>query len=108
MLDLPFSEFQVTFIQLSHSNTLLFTMSSAALESKNRGNDAFSKKNFDEAIKHFTEAISLDPSNHVLYSNRSAAYASLSKFKEALDDAEKTVSLKPDWPKVFYGNGSVK
>lgn len=75
-------------------------MSAAALEAKNKGNAAFSAGNFDEAVKHFTEAIALDASNHVLYSNRSAAYASLGKYQEALADADKTIEIKPDWAKV--------
>ncbi len=75
-------------------------MSEAAVEFKNKGNTAFQQGAYDEAIQHFSEAIKLDASNHVLYSNRSAAYASLKKYKEALEDANKTVSLKPDWAKV--------
>lgn len=38
-----------------------------------KGNAAFQSGNHEEAVKHFTEAIELDPQNHVLYSNRSAA-----------------------------------
>jgi len=68
-------------------------------ELKAKGNAAFSAGQFEDAIKHFTDAISVDPSNHVLYSNRSASYASLSKFEEALTDAQKVVDLKPEWPK---------
>ncbi len=41
-----------------------------------QGNKAFQAGQFEEAIKHFTEAINLDPSNHVLYSNRSASHVS--------------------------------
>ena len=41
-----------------------------------KGNAAFSEKKFQEAVEAFSAAIELDPSNHVLYSNRSAAYVS--------------------------------
>lgn len=63
------------------------------------GNAALSANNFVEAIKCYTEAISIDGKNHVLYSNRSAAYAKCKKYDLALQDAEKTIELKPDWGK---------
>ncbi|EYU26826.1 hypothetical protein MIMGU_mgv11b014132mg [Erythranthe guttata] len=75
-------------------------------EAKAKGNAAFSAGNFDDAVAHFTDAIGLAPTNHVLYSNRSAAYASLNKFSEALSDAEKTVELKPDWGKGYSRLGA--
>jgi stress-induced-phosphoprotein 1 len=81
-------------------------MADKALEAKNKGNAAFSSGDFQTAIKHFTEAISYDPNNHVLYSNRSAAYASLNKYEEALTDANKTVEIKPDWSKGYGRKGA--
>ena len=48
----------------------------------------------------------MDPSNHVLYSNRSAALSSLARYQEALEDAEKVVSLKPDWGKGYGRKGA--
>lgn len=67
---------------------------------KDKGNAALQAGKFDDAIKYYTEAITLDSNNHVLYSNRSAAYAKAGKYVYALEDAEKTVQLKPDWGKV--------
>ncbi|GFZ07060.1 pleckstrin homology (PH) and lipid-binding START domains-containing protein [Actinidia rufa] len=70
------------------------------------GNASFTTGNYTDAIHHFTEAISLAPDNHVLYSNRSSAHASARKFTEAFSDAEKAVEIKPDWSKGYYRVGS--
>jgi Tetratricopeptide repeat len=34
------------------------------------GNKAFADKKFNDAIQHYTDAIKMDPSNHVYFSNR--------------------------------------
>ncbi|GIL51593.1 hypothetical protein Vafri_7436 [Volvox africanus] len=73
---------------------------------KAKGNAAFSAGNFEDAVKYFTEAIGVDPSNHVLYSNRSAAHASLKHYSAALSDAKKCVELKPDWAKGYSRLGA--
>jgi stress-induced-phosphoprotein 1 len=52
------------------------------------------------------KAIELDPSNHVLYSNRSASYASLRDFDKALVDANKCVELNPGWSKGYGRKGA--
>lgn len=59
---------------------------------------------FTQAIDQFTAAIELNRSNYTLYSNRSAAYIRLGRYAEALEDAKKTLELKPDWPKVITIN----
>ncbi|KAJ8675647.1 hypothetical protein QAD02_011433 [Eretmocerus hayati] len=73
---------------------------------KDKGNKALAEKKYDEAIKFYSQAIDLDDKNHVLYSNRSAAYAFAGSYQQALEDAEKTVSLKPDWSKGYSRKGS--
>ncbi|KAE9596787.1 hypothetical protein Lal_00008008 [Lupinus albus] len=75
-------------------------------EAKAKGNAAFSSGDYTAAIRHFSDAISLSPTNHVLYSNRSAAYASLQNYTEAFTDAKKTVELKPDWSKGYSRLGA--
>ena len=67
---------------------------------KTKGNAALKDGQCDEAIDFYKQAIDLEPDNHLLYSNRSAAYAKAGKYTEALQDAEKVIELKPDWGKV--------
>jgi len=74
---------------------------------KDLGNAAFKEKQFTTAAEHFSDAIDLDPANHVLYSNRSGAYASMGgKWQEALDDADKCIALKADWAKGYSRKGA--
>lgn len=54
----------------------------------------------------FTEAIEIEPTNHILYSNRSAAYASKKEWAGALEDAEKVTEIKPDWAKGWGRKGA--
>lgn len=73
---------------------------------KAEGNKAFAAKDFTTAVEKFSKAIELDPENHVLYSNRSGAYASLKQYQKALDDAEKTTEIKADWAKGWGRKGT--
>lgn len=72
---------------------------------KAEGNKAFTEKRFQEAVDKFSQAIEIDSQNHVLYSNRSGAYASLKDWKNALEDAKKTTEIKPDWSKGWSRKG---
>ncbi|CAF0882979.1 unnamed protein product [Adineta ricciae] len=81
-------------------------MASQVEELKSKANAAFSAGKNDEAISLYSQAIGIDENNHVLYSNRSAAYAKGSKYDEALKDAEKCIALKPDFAKGYSRKGA--
>ncbi|KAJ5175606.1 Heat shock protein sti1 [Penicillium canariense] len=73
---------------------------------KAEGNKAFSAKDYPTAIEKFTQAIAIEPENHILYSNRSAVYSAQTEYQKALEDAEKAISIKPDWSKGQLRKGA--
>lgn len=73
---------------------------------KERGNAALTAGKFEEAIQAYSDAINQDESNHVLYSNRSAAYLKAGKFQDALNDAEKTIQINSAWAKGYSRKGA--
>lgn len=81
-------------------------------EFKAQGNASFANKDYDSAIKHYTDAIAAAESQgekegvHVLYSNRSASYAGLKNWNAALEDAEATIRLNPSFAKGYGRKGS--
>jgi len=87
------------------SSDLLFSdyeTSTSAEEKKELGNKAFAAKEYKEAISYYTEAIQLDPKNHIYYSNRSACYVSLEQWAEAAFDAKECLKLSPNFLKAYY------
>ncbi len=64
------------------------------------GAAACARGDYRSALRLYGETIRLDPTNHVLYSNRSAIYCKLEQFPEALRDAERAQELNPRWIKV--------
>ncbi len=69
-------------------------MSNAEAEKlKEQGNEAFRKKDFPEAIRLYSEAIALDKTCSVYFSNRAAVYLTVNKLDEALADAREAVHL---------------
>ncbi|EAN77864.1 stress-inducible protein STI1-like, putative [Trypanosoma equiperdum] len=82
-------------------------MSVADLKAK--GNEAFTAKRYEEAIEWYTKAINVDPQSEgaaALYSNRAACWNALAKYKEALEDAEGCISVKPQWFKGYFRKGA--
>ena len=60
-----------------------------------KGDDAVRKKNYDEAIADYTEAIKSNPDNPEYYANLAIALANANKFDDALASIDKALQLKP-------------
>mmetsp|Transcript_10846 Transcript_10846/g.19315 ORF Transcript_10846/g.19315 Transcript_10846/m.19315 type:complete len:702 (-) Transcript_10846:610-2715(-) len=88
---------------------------SAAENAKKAGNKAYAAKDYAAALAHFSEAISLNDSDYIYYSNRSACRAQMKDIDGSLEDAKKCVSLAPEWAKgyarlgaAFYSAGELR
>ena len=68
-------------------------------ELKTEGNRAFGNQEYKKAAKLYRDAIKLDPSNPVLYSNRSQSFLRIGDFDRALRDSDKGLELTLD-PKL--------
>lgn len=68
---------------------------------KNEGNAKMGQRQYDEAIKLYTEAIELNGKNAIYYSNRAAAYSQSNQHEKAIEDALKAVEINPQYSKGY-------
>lgn len=76
-----------------------------AEEAKRKGDESFKKRQWEDAIEHYTRALQHMPESEKVLSNRSAAFMELKQFQNALDDAVRASEVAPEWPKVFFRQG---
>ena len=75
-----------------------------AEEKKLLGNTAIAAKEYDDAIRYYSEALeysSEGPNSHIYYSNRAAAYCFLKNYELAAEDCESSILLKNDFSKAY-------
>ena len=68
---------------------------------KKSADDAFRSRDYATAISHYTNALSLDPTNHILLSNRSAAYLANGEKSKALSDARECIQTNDAFTKGY-------
>ncbi len=67
----------------------------SAASSKAAGNAAIAQNKWKDALRHYTEAINVDSTDHTLFSNRSLVQLELRNTDAALADAMECVRLDP-------------
>jgi stress-induced-phosphoprotein 1 len=98
----------------------------AAEKIRIKGNAEFSKQNYDGAIKLYSDALSIDPTEYryvntpfpvrIAYDfpsmvenrclcNRSACHAEKGQWTKALEDAQDCIKCRPDFPKGYMRAG---
>lgn len=76
-----------------------------AEEAKVAGNKLLGEFNYKQAAQKYTEAIGLNPQNHVYYANRAAAYANLEKYSDVISDCQRSIQIEPSYCKAHYRMG---
>ena len=99
-------------------NMIQARITNAVSQAKEQGNTRFRQKDWEGAIKHYSVAISMSgnrplwESHEVLaeelsvcLANRSAAYAAVNAYIEALCDADAAIKIRRDWSKGHFRKG---
>jgi len=76
--------------------------SAKALEYKEAGNRCFQAGDFKKAEELYSKAISNDPTNPLLYTNRSFSSLKLSRYDSAISDCQTSISLNPKNMKAYF------
>ncbi len=77
-----------------------------AEEAKEAGNAALAEGDLAAAVGHYTQAIQHDHSNHVYWSNRSAALLKQGNIKGAISDGEMCIEVNEKWGKGYSRLGA--
>ena len=80
----------------------------SAVEHKEKGNNFYKKKQYSAAIREYSEAIRLDPSNAIFFNNRAAAHYQLSNYVESEKDATKAINLDGRYVKAYIRRGNAR
>ncbi|XP_068571715.1 E3 ubiquitin-protein ligase TTC3 [Cebidichthys violaceus] len=71
-------------------------------EMKKKGNENFQKKQYEDAVKFYSKAITFYPDNHIVYGNRALCYIRSNKYLKAVGDGKCATLIKPLWAKGHY------
>ncbi|CCG23493.1 Ppt1 serine/threonine phosphatase [Candida orthopsilosis Co 90-125] len=76
-----------------------------AIKVKDEGNQYLKEHKFEEAIKSYTKAIELDPTNAVFYSNRAQVHIKMENYGLAIQDCDSALAVNPNFLKAYYRKG---
>ena len=78
---------------------------------KNKANELFKQKKYEEAIEEYTKVLEFDPQNKkfnsLILANRALCYQKLNKNTEALRDSNQSIKLNPYYARGYVKRGNV-
>lgn len=88
-------------ISMESNDDVIVNNQSIAEERKNNGNSEYKAQNYHAALKFYSDAVALCPDNPSYLGNRSACYMMLANYKEALNDAKRSIQLDSMFEKGY-------
>jgi len=78
---------------------------------KNKANEIFKQKKYEEAIEEYTKVLEFDVDNKkfnsLILANRALCYQKLKKYTEALRDSNQSIKLNPYYARGYVKRGNV-
>jgi len=78
-----------------------------ALREKDKGNEAFKAKEYDEAVKYYSSSLDYARDGVVL-TNRATAFIKLDKFSQAISDCDEAIAMQPGYFKAWWRRGQAR
>jgi Flp pilus assembly protein TadD len=92
---------------LGYWNEAILKNSKSAELYNNRGLAYLNLKQYNQAVKDFSQAIRLKPKDAAAYNNRGNAYYEMLKYDMAEVDFNQSIVLKPDYANAYLNRGLV-
>ena len=78
---------------------------------KKKGNDLYEQKNYQEAIKEYTKALELDPTNKkynsIILINRALCFQKIEKYNYTINDATQSIKINPNYARAYVKRANV-
>ena len=91
----------IVFFFTLHSSSLFSQEQTTAIGYYTSGLDHYSKQNYQEAIKHYSQAIDLKPNFAEAYFQRGCSKHNADDYKGAVEDFSQSINLQPN-NELFY------
>ena len=79
-----------------------------AEKEKQKGNECFRSKEFDEAFMYYSRSLFFDSANHIVYANRAMTCLRLKKYEQAENDCTKALEIDGAYVKALSRRGMAR
>ena len=89
-----------------HHKIHVFGQKEKAKQFKEKGNEAYNKKQYEKAEKFISEAIKMNVRSRPLWTNRAACRFTMKKYEETISDCNTALSIDPKCVRTILQKGN--